>query len=675
MAWIGLVDRKRKRSELLRRTAKRARISATSAGLGASAGARGRGGGAGGRRGAAAAMGPLKGRALRAAYMHQRARPAAKGEGEGEGEGEGGEIEEEEPLFGFAPPYSASASAPTISSPGGRNSKVAVDSLTVEAIRLEALSLPLPESLYSLALAVLGSESVVLMHREGGREEEEAPGGAAQAEADEKEDANEDGGGRVLSAIFRHAREAPHRWGRGWGALGGAARSGEESDAERGDRREAELVAALRGVAGSVGSIDRVLHTWKEAREALGEVLAFPGEGRGQARATGPQSGRVRSRAEGPKRTPHKRNLSVKRYAGMIRLARLESFRKWKALTSAPLPPPLEGRVGNIADAGGVDGEVVGGRSPAKGFDAAGTESDADTDTASPLSPLQRMDRLLDKRISDASEAAGARERELAERQDAAIADREEQEQARDRSSSLLRPLTEEEEAIVRKAIHGLGPPDEILAYSDTDTVQRESMQKLQPGVWLNDEVIHYFLLMLARRDEAFCDADPERRRCHFFKSFFLTKLLHQEGYRYGNVKRWSRKVPRKDIFALDKIFFPVNVGGMHWTVAVAFMQKRRIEFYDSMNGSGREELQALLSYLNDEHQAKKGSPLPDADEWELVAPDGVPQQRNGFDCGVFTCMFCDFMSTNSPLFFTQEHITQCRERIALSIMRGAALE
>ena len=46
--------------------------------------------------------------------------------------------------------------------------------------------------------------------------------------------------------------------------------------------------------------------------------------------------------------------------------------------------------------------------------------------------------------------------------------------------------------------------------------------------------------------------------RCHFFNSFFISKLLDEAGgYSFKNVKRWSRKVPGKDIFALDKIFFP----------------------------------------------------------------------------------------------------------------------
>ena len=45
-----------------------------------------------------------------------------------------------------------------------------------------------------------------------------------------------------------------------------------------------------------------------------------------------------------------------------------------------------------------------------------------------------------------------------------------------------------------------------------------------------------------------------------------------------------------------------------------------------------------------------------------------------GIDCGVFTCMFGDFVSHDCPPVIEQDHINQYRERIALSIMKTCAL-
>jgi hypothetical protein len=215
----------------------------------------------------------------------------------------------------------------------------------------------------------------------------------------------------------------------------------------------------------------------------------------------------------------------------------------------------------------------------------------------------------------------------------------EQEEEAKKRASSLMRPLTDAEYAIVKSAMYAMGPGNQVIAQSGADSVQRASMQTLQPGQWVGDEVISYFLLMLSKRDEELCQKDPSRKRCHFFKSFFFTKLLNEghanpdmDGtYEYKNVKRWSKKVPGKDIFKLDKVIFPINVQRMHWICAVAFITEKRIQIYDSMGAGGSYYLDSIFRYLQDEHKDKKGSPLPDIDDWQLVpTTSDAPRQRNG---------------------------------------------
>jgi sentrin-specific protease 1 len=104
--------------------------------------------------------------------------------------------------------------------------------------------------------------------------------------------------------------------------------------------------------------------------------------------------------------------------------------------------------------------------------------------------------------------------------------------------------------------------------------------------------------------------------------------------------------VAGKDIFKLDKIIFPINQGSMHWVCAVIYIQEKRIQFYDSMGDDGMMYLEALFQYVKDEHQDKKGSPLPDQDQWRLVAcTRDTPRQLNGtsiFSNGCFasSCYF-----------------------------------
>ncbi len=39
------------------------------------------------------------------------------------------------------------------------------------------------------------------------------------------------------------------------------------------------------------------------------------------------------------------------------------------------------------------------------------------------------------------------------------------------------------------------------------------------------------------------------------------------------------------NVFKLDKIIIPVNTGGYHWSLVVAYVQERKIKHYDSMEG------------------------------------------------------------------------------------------
>ena len=132
-----------------------------------------------------------------------------------------------------------------------------------------------------------------------------------------------------------------------------------------------------------------------------------------------------------------------------------------------------------------------------------------------------------------------------------------------------------------------------------------------------------------------------------------------------------------KDIFNLKYIICPVNEGNVHWVSAVIFMEEKKLQWFDSMGGTDMYRLNGLLRYLKDEWNAKKkGQGEFNEDEWELVrCTADTPRQSNGYDCGVFTCMICDFISKDQPLLFNQSHIHQCRDRIALSIMKNCAIE
>ncbi|ETL39177.1 hypothetical protein L916_09430 [Phytophthora nicotianae] len=236
------------------------------------------------------------------------------------------------------------------------------------------------------------------------------------------------------------------------------------------------------------------------------------------------------------------------------------------------------------------------------------------------------------------------------------------EEEEKSRNKELPPELLE----IVENALHE-GPMEEVLINKYNVDITRRHLQCMLPGTWLNDEVINFYFQMLSDRDEALVKAGVLPKRSHFFNSFFYTKVS-ENGYNFINVRRWTRKI---DLFAMDKIFMPVNVGNMHWCMAVIHMTEKRIQYYDSMHGSGAACLKVLLRYLHDESEHKKKQKFND-EGWELMTttPD-TPQQNNGSDCGVFSCMFADYLSLNKPLSFVQKDIPFHRHRMVLHVSRG----
>ena len=84
------------------------------------------------------------------------------------------------------------------------------------------------------------------------------------------------------------------------------------------------------------------------------------------------------------------------------------------------------------------------------------------------------------------------------------------------------------------------------------------------------------------------------------YTTFFYPKL--KDGG-HASVKRWTKNV---DICAHDIILVPIHLG-MHWCLATIDMQRKKLSYYDSMGGRDNGCLQALFTYLKEEHIVKKG--------------------------------------------------------------------
>ena len=186
-------------------------------------------------------------------------------------------------------------------------------------------------------------------------------------------------------------------------------------------------------------------------------------------------------------------------------------------------------------------------------------------------------------------------------------------------------------------------------------------LQTLQGRSWLNDSILNYYLELLVQESST---------KFYAFNSFFLPKL-HTAGHE--GVKRWTKSV---DVFSHRIILWVVHAGGNHWCLALADNPSRTLFYFDSLGGSGDRCLRNIQSYLFQEHMVKHNAPV----EYRIVRFAGpIPQQANGFDCGVFTLSFArDIVNhyhkngnaaASLKFTFAQQDMPSIRQRITQEII------
>ncbi|KAH8342662.1 hypothetical protein KR067_010095, partial [Drosophila pandora] len=224
---------------------------------------------------------------------------------------------------------------------------------------------------------------------------------------------------------------------------------------------------------------------------------------------------------------------------------------------------------------------------------------------------------------------------------------------------SALLPLTEDHLDKYSDLLQGA--PQQVLVSKFNMNIHRSDIRTLLGGKWLNDEVINFYMNMITDRSERRAGQLPS---VYAMNTFFVPRLL-QNGH--AGVKRWTRKI---DLFSKDIIPVPVHCNGVHWCMAIIHMRDRTIRYYDSMGKPNQPVLDALENYLQSESLDKRKQPF-DTSSFRIESMPDVPQQTNGSDCGVFSCMFAEYISRDQPLTFSQEHMDYFRKKMVLEICDG----
>ncbi|XP_058129218.1 sentrin-specific protease 1-like [Anopheles coustani] len=206
---------------------------------------------------------------------------------------------------------------------------------------------------------------------------------------------------------------------------------------------------------------------------------------------------------------------------------------------------------------------------------------------------------------------------------------------------------------------------NEVVADKFNLKIRGNDLVTLQGSNWLNDEVINFYMELLRERSEL--KADQGLPKLYTMNTFFIPRLL-QAGH--SGVRRWTRKV---DLLAYDMIVAPVHVNGIHWCMSIIDLRQKTIHYYDSMGSPNNAVLNALENYLREESLDKRKAPF-DTSGFTKENIRDCPRQENGSDCGVFSCMFAEFLSREHPITFDQSKMQYFRQKMTVEIVAGQLL-
>jgi sentrin-specific protease 1 len=216
--------------------------------------------------------------------------------------------------------------------------------------------------------------------------------------------------------------------------------------------------------------------------------------------------------------------------------------------------------------------------------------------------------------------------------------------------------------------------PDDVLFERFNAIVTAEHMQTLLPATWLNDEVINQFMSLLQQDGP---------NTTFFYSTFFYTKLMEGNKYSYKNVERWIRTRAKNIntsisdfVKNLIKLIIPVHLRGNHWALVSVEYKEKKLRYYDGFGYSGKPIMKNIMRYIRKVSKLVIGRSYSDSrglmNEWEFVdMGSSVPQQSNGFDCGVFCCMYALCLARGVSMDFHQRDMPDIRNRFVADIMEG----
>ncbi|CAJ1407612.1 unnamed protein product [Effrenium voratum] len=196
-----------------------------------------------------------------------------------------------------------------------------------------------------------------------------------------------------------------------------------------------------------------------------------------------------------------------------------------------------------------------------------------------------------------------------------------------------------------------------------TARITASGLQRLEPGQWLDDEVMGFWIEYLATAPPPQGLGRPE---VHIMDPAAANWILSEE-----DAEDLADGLAPLELGSKELVLVPVadrqdrgkdGVYGSHWALLALQRNGEEIRscYYDSMGGGG--------NLRQAERIAAKLRPAMASHPGEAPAP--APAQENACDCGVFTLLFAEALARHGdPAKVTQREASEARMRMKKQIL------
>ena len=211
--------------------------------------------------------------------------------------------------------------------------------------------------------------------------------------------------------------------------------------------------------------------------------------------------------------------------------------------------------------------------------------------------------------------------------------------------------------SIIQKALNSdIG---EIINKTGSVRIDGHDIRSTVGTRWLNDAVISAYIQLVADRSKA----DNNPKVCALNTVFY--SMFGSLGY--DSVRQFTKKL---DIFKYDLVMFPIHLGN-HWALVVVDTFQLTATYYDSKIGPGTTDAPAhiIVKFLEKEYKEKKGQEMGFnfTVQWDKTAP----QQTNGYDCGVYVCIFAEQLARDETLSVNPDDVPAFRKQMVWEIVNN----